>query len=375
LANRRIDLHLRDGAKFGNVLVVELETGTDSESVLSLKAKVGDAGPRVYRAIAIEEVVVDGVPLDLSYDPKARVLVVDQERRRQRLEESAAIERRVLAKGSRLWPRLSDEDQAQWMSKHREFLESVRVAFPQLPLRVVETEYCLILTDIPDAEARKYLGYLDTLYHQMCRAFGIPVGSNIWCGKCVVVALQNRADFIRFEIDVMKNTNGNPTQSGGICHADRDGRLVISLFKAEFTDRFATVLVHETSHGIAARFLSDVRLPSWLNEGMAVWIAKFVVKEDDSLEKHLQKSIETLRQQQTLAGFFDAKQIPGELYGSAAAIVDILLRMDAAKFRQFFTLIKQGVDQEDALKQSYDMSFADLARVYGARIGLPNLSP
>ncbi len=375
LVNRRIDLHLKDGKKYGNALVVEVNAGESTESIASLKVKIGDAKPRVYRAISIDDVSVDGASLDLSYDRKSRTLMVDEERRNQRIAKESVVERQVLAKGKRLWPRLNDNEHAQWISKHREFLETVRSTFPELPLRVVETDYFLILTDIPDAEARKYLGYLDTLYHQMCRAFAIPQGSNIWCGKCIIVAFQNRADFIRFELDVINNKKGDPTKSGGICHASSDGRVVISLFKGDFEDRFATVLVHETSHGIVARFLSDVRIPSWLNEGMAVWVAKFVVKSDNTLERHEQKAIATLRQQRSLAGFFHAPQIPGDLYGSASAIVNLLLRSDAVKFREFFVLIKQGVDQSDALKQAYNMTFADVARLYGSRIGLPNLQP
>lgn len=375
LVNRRIELHLRDGKRFGNVLVTALSTGTVPESVSDLKVQIGDAGPRLYKAAAIEDIVADGVPLDLGYDRKNRVLFVDEEKRKARLKDAEETERRVLSLGKRLWPRLSDEEHSAWLEKHKEFAQSVQAHFPQLPLRVVETKFYVIVTDLPAAEARKYLGYLDTLYDTMCRAFGIPLGSNIWCGKCVVVAFQNRADFIRFEIEVMKNTKGNPTKSGGICHADGHGRVVISLFKGDFTARFATVLVHETSHGIVARFLSDIRIPSWLNEGMAVWIAKYVVKEDDTLEKSQKRSVETLRQQPTLAGFFDAPQVTGEYYGSGSAMVDLLLRRDSVAFRQFFTDIKQGYSQEEALQRAYRMTFADLARLYGRRIGLPNLQP
>jgi hypothetical protein len=375
LLNRRVDIYLRTGDRIGNVLVTALETGSVPESIVYLKVKIGDARARVYRASAVEELVVDGVPLDLSYDRKGKVLAVDPEKRKTRLKANEEAERRVLSIGKRLWPRLTEREHAEWVVRHKEFIESVQNHFPQLPLRLIETNYHLILTDIPDREAQKYLVYLDTLYDEMCRAFGIPLGSNIWSGKCIVCAFQNRADFIRFELEVIKNTKGNPTKAGGICHGTREGRIVISLFKGTFAARFATVLVHETSHGFVNRFRSDVTIPSWLNEGMAVWIAKYIVKEDDTLEKAQRKSIAELNAQQTLAGFFSGSQIPGEHYGAASAMVDILVSRDSDKFRQFFTEIKLGYPAEEALQRAYKMSFADLAAVYGRSVGLPNLKP
>lgn len=372
LLNRQIDIHLRGGKRYGDLVVTALETGKDRESIVNLKVKSADGRLRLYRASAVEEIIADGIPLDLSFDRKNRVLVVDEEKRKARIAADEETERRVLSISRRLWPRLTDEEHAQWIAKHKEFLQSVQKHFPQLPLRVIETKYYLILTDIPDGEASKYLGYLDTLYDEMCRAFGIPQGSNIWCGKCVVCAFQNRADFIRFEIEVIKNTKGNPTNAGGICHAGGDGKVVISLFKGSHEARFATVLVHETSHGFVARFRSDVRIPSWLNEGMAVWIARYIVK-DDTYEKAQRKAIVALKAQQTLAGFFDGSQIPGDQYGSGASMVNILISRDSGQFRQFFTDIKLGYPTEDALKRSFKLSFADLTTLYGRSIGLPNL--
>jgi hypothetical protein len=373
LLNQRVDVHLRNRKRFGNVVVTAIEAGSRPESLVSLKLKIGDDPPRLYRASSVEEVIVDGVPLDLSFDRKNRILFVDEEKRKARLQADEEAERRVLSIGKRLWPRLTDREHAEWVARHKEFIESVQKHFPQQPLRLIETKYHLILTDIPDSEAQKYLTYLDTLYHEMCRAFGIPLGSNIWSGKCIVCAFQNRADFIRFELEVMKNTKGNPTNAGGICHGTGEGRIVISLFKGSFAARFATVLVHETSHGFVNRFRSDVRVPSWLNEGMAVWIAKYIVKEDDTLEKAQRKSIVALQAQQTLAGFFDGSQIPGERYGAASAMVDILVSRDSDKFHQFFTDIKLGYPTEEALQRAYKISFADLTSFYGRSIGMPNL--
>ena len=373
LLNRRVDIYLRNGERIGNVLVTALEAGSVPESIVNLKVKTGAVRARVYRASSVEELVVDGVPLDLSYDRKNRVLSVDLEKRKARLKDDADAERRVAALGHRFWPRLTEEDHAEWMEKHRKFAKSVQDQFLPSSLLVIESKYYIVVTNIPDREAQKYLGYLDTLYDEMCRAFGIPVGSNIWNGKCVVCAFQNQADFIRFEVAAMKNTQADATNSEGNLHGTSDGHFVLSLYKGSTEARFATVLVQQTAQAFMKRFQSNVQVPTWLSRGMALWIAEHIVKEDDTYEKSLKQSITAIQTQQTLAGFFDSSNISGEHFGCGAAMVDILINRDAGQFRQFFTDIKLGYATEEALKRAYKLTFADLTTLYGRKIGLPNL--
>ncbi len=375
LLNRRVDIYLRTGDRIGNVLVTALEAGSVPESIVYLKVKIGDARARVYRASAVEDLVVDGVPLDLSYDRKAKVLAVDAEKRKARIKDDDEAERRVLSMGNRFWPRLTDKAHAEWIARHRKFAKSVQDQFPQWSLRVIESKYFIVVTDIPDREAQQNLSYLDKMYDELCRAFGIPVGSNIWNGKCVVCAFQNQKDFIRFEIETMKNTTGNPANSVGNLHPTADGGVILSLYKESTEARFATVLVQQTAQAVMARFRSNVPIPSWLSRGMAVWIAEYVIKIDNNFEILLQNSIKAMKAQQTLAGFFDSPSIHIDHFGCGAAMVDILINRDAGQFRQFFTDIKLGYAPEEALKRACKMTYADLARLYGRSIGLPDLKP
>lgn len=375
LLNRRVDIYLRTGDRIGNVLVTALETGSVPESIVYLKVKIGDARARVYRASAVEDLVVDGVPLDLSYDRKGKVLAVDTEKRKARIKDDDEAERRVLSLGNRFWPRLTDEIHAVWIDKHRKFAKSVQDQFPQLSLRVIESKYYIVVTNVPDREAQKHLGNLDKMYDELCRAFGIPVGSNIWNGKCVVCAFQNQADYIRFEIETMKNAKGNPANSVGNLHPTADGSVILSLYKESTDARFATLLVRQSAKAVMARFRSNVPIPSWLSRGMAVWIAEYVNKTDDEFEISLQNSINAMKAQQTLAGFFESPSIHVDHFGCGAAMVDILIKRDAGQFRQFFTDIKLGLPPEESLKRAYKMTYADLVRLYGRSIGLPDLKP
>ncbi|MCH2204212.1 MAG: basic secretory family protein [Fuerstiella sp.] len=103
------------------------------------------------------------------------------------------------------------------------------------------------------------------------KSFGFPSGQNVWRGKAVVVAFMQENSFHAFEQQVM----GNPTSTGaqGICHTFPNGRVVVGCYRGESPSYFGVVLVHETAHGYIHRYRSTARIPSWINEGVADWVA------------------------------------------------------------------------------------------------------
>lgn len=373
LLDRRIDLRLKNEQFLTDVLVTAIETRGEPVGILNLKVRSGKSAPKAFAAGSIEEIFVDDIPLDLTYDRKSRLLIVDEDQRMTRLKQSEDIERRVLKRGGKFWEHLSADEQDDRVAKGKEFLVSVQKQFPQCPLKVVETKYYLLITDLDPASAQQYLKYLDSLYDEMCRAFAIPLGKNLWAGKCIVATFQKQADFLRFEKEAMKNMT-NPDKAQGLCHAQTDGQVVISAWKGDLTTHFASALVHETSHGFVARYRSDLRAPSWLNEGMADWIANRIIK-NDNLAARQAKSAQLIQQQRSLDGFFEAAQISGDQYGIASNVVGILLEIDPNKFRRYFVGIKEGLSEEDSLQQAFQLTHRDLARLYGRRIGVPDLKP
>ena len=376
LQNQRVDLFLNKGKSYANVLITEVEVGGDSESFLSLQVTMIDGTQPKHRASAIAELTVDGVPLDLKYNKETKECAADLVKREARIREGKVDELRLASLGYQIHRRRTDADHQQSLKANHEFIESVKAFFPELPIRTMERDFFLIVTDIPPAQGDVHFQYLDRLYEDMCNSFGIPIGTNLWQGKCIVCAFQDREKFVRFEVEFMKNSRESASISGGFCHGD-DDRIVISLFKGDLAEsRFAYVLVHETSHGIVNRFLSDAQIPSWLNEGMALWIGAAIVKEDkDTLHSSLEESIATLRQQKSLDRMFDVPQIHGKYYGASAAVVDLLLNKKKGAFRQYFIDLKHGYSQEEALQRSFGLTLQRLAIEYGRSIGVPKLTP
>ncbi len=373
LVGRHVDLRMKNDQWVIDAVVVSAETRATPKGLVSLKVKSGTAAPKVYQGALLEDVLVDDVSLDLTFDRNARLLTLDQEKRKKRLEAAEETEQRVIKRGGKFWEFLTTEETAARVQKGRDFLTSVKSQFPQNALRTAETKYYLLLTDLDVANSQKYLKYVDTLYDEMCRSFAIPLGKNIWGGKCLIVAFQNQPDFARFEKDFMKNMH-DTRNSQGICHVDNDGQVVISVWRGNLTSHFAAALVHETSHGFVARYRSNIRASSWLNEGMADWISDRIVKSDNVSSRRAQ-SAALIQKQKSLDGFFHKDQIAGDNYGVASAIVDGLIEIDPVRFRRFFIGIKEGMTEEQSLQEAFQLTHQDLAKLYGRRIGVADLTP
>lgn len=122
--------------------------------------------------------------------------------------------------------------------------------------------------------------------------------------------------------------------------------------------------------------MSTVHIPSWVNEGIADWIAATVVK-DKEVQRRQKTALDRIQQTGSLGGTFfeESRTIESWQYGVASSLVEIMLRIDPSKYRQFLTHIKEGVSSEESLQKAYGMSKEQLIKKYGALAGVPNLQP
>lgn len=371
-----VELHLVNDRKFARVRISNVEPGSNPDSLAAISVQLADGAEREYRAREIEGIFIRGVPLDLvRRNVRPEELVVDQAKRSKRLASDLETQKRVQARGGKVLRWLSEEDHDDWMIQHREFVENVQSLFANVPLRTVETSRFLFLTDLPASVTSQYLENLDSMYETMCRAYELPPDRNVWCGKCVVIVFQEQENFIRFEKEVMKNKREDLERSGGLCHAQTSGRVIIALWKGNATIGFAHRLIHETSHGFLARYRTNVRMPSWLNEGMADWIACQILETTNHLVPRRRRALAMLHAERSLQGMLDSNQIKGDQYGVAVAIVDLLMRDDPDDFKELIDGIKAGFPPEVAFQNAYQKSYRELARELGRQIGIPALSP
>ncbi|NCA11620.1 hypothetical protein EBR56_07400 [bacterium] len=281
---------------------------------------------------------------------------------------------RMRERGVEPWPPLSAAGHAEQVAALEAFVADAKAAFPAL--ETAETHEFLVATDIPGGQIAPYLANLDAMHDFLCDLYAIPRGEPVWLGKCLVVAFASEDDFRAFE---GRFFDGAPRGVHGLCHQRSDGRVVMACHRGDDASAFGHMLVHETSHGFNHRWKSPERLPNWLNEGIAEWVGTQVVPACRQVPLKEARALELMRARRSLGdGFFDPDpdfHIQPDQYGIASSLVRFMVARDRKKFAAFVQGIKEGLDVETSLQQSYRGSLADLVQAYGKAIGVPDLAP
>ena len=358
LVGKRVDIQTTKNY-FTDVEVEEVEPGKLDNSVKYFKLKKGKKTTRVI-ASKIVEMHQDGQNLDVTYDKKNKSLIHDAEKRTERLAFERETNRRLNPEGQRLWKHLTVAEQEVFLKDQAKFVEDAKKTLNNIPLRQVETEFFTFVTDLNRAEVGGYIAYLDAMYAELCKAFGLPPEKNIWAGKCIVFAFRTKETYLAFEAAVMEIGPAEISGTQGLCHQFPNGKVVFAGYKGT-NNFFGHVLVHETSHGFVHRYLSSARAPSWLNEGMADWLADKVVK-GRKIKDRQRLAATRVKIKNDWNDVLNIPRITGEQYGICSVLVEILVAKDngKGKFKKFIDGIKEGHSPKECLKDHFNMTYAEL---------------
>jgi len=303
-------------------------------------------------------------------DPAAKAWVLLDLQKRDEVASE-----RLRQEGNTLWEALSEDDIAEAMKGYRDQFAKADELFPGRRFFLTETNYFLFYTDMPPNQVNGYIASLDAMYDQLCLMYGIPKGTNIWYGKCPVVVFQDRDMFLRYEAQVMGNSNAEQAQ--GLHHGYSDGRSFVVVYRGDDPAFFGAVLVHETTHGFNHRYRSNVNLPNWVDEGIADFVAGSVVRASQETSRRQQEAAQTLRASRSLGGNFFANnaQLDRWQYGAASSLVHLMVQRDPNLFRAFLVAIKEGYRWPDALDLTYGLKPEELLALYAQSIGTPGLQP
>lgn len=375
LTGKTVSVLLKNGKYLQDAEVTKAVPGSEPNSLKSLSVRpAGEKRIQTSAAINVTEIFLEGQPLDVAADLKTKLLKFSPDERRERLTWEERVSAQLEKRQAHLWPELTAEENAEAVAEYKTFLDEVRQASPTLPWNLYETRYYLFFTDMPQAQIAGYVTYLDAMYTQLCKAFGVPEGKNIWRGKCVILAFVDKENFYAFE---QKYYSHDATGAQGLCHSHGDGKVIMSCYRGDNPTFFGVVLVHETSHGFVHRVKSSARVPSWVNEGIADWIAQAVVTSDTEVQHRQQEGITRIRQTGSVGTNFlaDDARIEAWQYGLATNMVTFLLKLDGKRYRQFIDSIKEGLPPEESLQQSYGMNYQQFLVRYGQSVGVPQLRP
>lgn len=371
LVGKKTDLLTTNGKYEQNVEITRFLTGRDKSHIKSIEVKDENATrPKRFFVTKLFEMTVDGKTYRFQYIPSLKAAVIeDTEKRTEAVRDKLAMSDHLLWKDAR------KEDQETYVKEHKEFLLKVGQHFSSLKMNFYETSYFLFYTDMPARQVAPYLIQLDKMNELLGKAFGFPPGHNIWRGKAVIVAFTSEAAFLEFERKFYDRIDA-PGKYMGLAHCHGDGVVVVSCYRGDDPNFFGSLLVHETSHGYMHRYRSTAHIPSWVNEGIADWIAMLVVPTCKETQTRQKQAALQLRQTRTLGGqFFQAEHIENWQYGAASAMIQLMIKASPEQFKLFFNGIKDGLTWQDSLQRAYGLTAAQLSQAYGQSIGIPLLAP
>ena len=270
----------------------------------------------------------------------------------------------------KVWGHLSPQEREVAIARLKAKAADAQEIAPNL--RLYETEYFLFYTDLGAAEARKWVSLLDRMYNRLLTMFDIPKGTNIWHGKALVFVFAREEDFRAME--AQKYGTDLPW-AVGVCHSLGNGEVHITFFRPADEVRFANVLVHESVHGFLHRYRSPRHVVSWVNEGLAEWIAFELVDSvigNGNRRTVQQEAASDLRQRGTLGGMFDAGHISPDQYRQTFAMTDILIAEGRSRYVNFINAIKDGQEWEEAFEKHFEMKVAEFLVRYSQYLNLPN---
>jgi hypothetical protein len=262
------------------------------------------------------------------------------------------------------WGKQSDEQQAAAVAELKQFAALTQKRMGK-QLALSETKYFLFYSDLPEQEAKNWSGLLDRMYDMLANTFAVPRNSNIWRGKGLVFVFRSQSDYFRFEA-LMHKTDAQGT--AGMCNQFGDGMVHIAFYRQEKELEFAHVLVHESSHGFLHRYHSPVPVPSWINEGLAEWIATKLL--EDKWPSH-QKDVQYaagyfIRQHKGIGDLWTADHIQGWHYPISEMLTTFMIERNTRGYVAFINGIKDGMNWEESLKKNLHYTKEQLIQDFAA---------
>ncbi|MEM6458867.1 MAG: hypothetical protein AAF710_05690 [Planctomycetota bacterium] len=273
------------------------------------------------------------------------------------------------------WPILSPPQHAEltaaetrWALDHLEGLG--------LRIRVVESAHFTLLVDraLGASDARTSLDLLERMYEQLLVMFDLTPDDQVYAGRCVVVVLRRREDFLAYE---RRAYDFDASRAGGVCHYRPSGAVHIVAFRSEDEWWYRSLLVHENVHGFLHRYRSPTHVASWLNEGLAEYLAHRLVPRTGIVEKR-RRAAHAEFHKQDLAGLsriFERWLMESWAYGLAYGLTDLMIRADPDAYARLIHDIKDGRPWRDALRDHYRADPQRLLSLYAESHGLPTPQP
>ena len=216
-------------------------------------------------------------------------------------------------------------------------------------------DFTLMWHDIPASSVRRVASDASARLSRVKRLFGVDEEQDF---KVVIVNSRREANR---SFPAVSQTSQDVSLYGGFAFP-RYGAIVLSGLQGDS-------LIHELTHLMLHEAVDSPRakVPAWLNEGLAMYFERGSgYRESQVLDARRHGWLLPLRHMESVPGRPSEVRV---FYSQSASVVRYLMDdHGSARMGELLTLIDQGLDIDDALKQAYGLDQNGLDRVWKAQI-------
>jgi len=264
----------------------------------------------------------------------------------------------------RSWPELTQAEHAEATEALREFAEPFVRRIAPGEWKTAETDYFLLYTDLDRDEALYWARLLDRMYDRMRNVFQVEEGVNVFKGRCLITIWSTRQRFAAWSQLAEQSSIASRPGIAGYCRGFPDGRTHVTFFRQPDRMEFALLMVHEASHAFTHRYRTGRYIPSWVNEGLAEYVAHNLIDAPRWAVSRQRSSREAYQANGGLATMFVAQPIDWFQYGQAWEFTEMMVAENVDGYRAFFNALKAGADIHTAFEDHYGAPLDRLVRHY-----------
>lgn len=259
------------------------------------------------------------------------------------------------------WPELSEAELAVETARVRAKAQAM-VRDAGLTLGQLDAGEFILFSDLEEKDAKEAGLQLERMYRSLLRTLELPAHARLFQGKAVVFLLTDREQFVHLEREAF---GIDPNGAIGMCHL-RDADVFVVCHKGTDDLAYMSTLIHETVHGFMYRYQSPAELPIWANEGLADYIAGFLLTSSVEPGRHWSQAKAFVRNgndpsdvlyQSYEDGTWPAK----DSYAVSHMLVRHMLEKDSRAMKRWIDDIKRGADWREALRDAFALTPNQLA--------------
>lgn len=242
-------------------------------------------------------------------------------------------------------------------------------------MHLVETEHFLIFSTWNRSNDQALRNVCEDMYQKLAAQFRVVPSESVWVGKCPIYIFWKAVDYLQFSTDIDKSLErredlqhaaGYHSSRGNFSYIVLNGAEKLGKDRERAIQQFYGLLVHEGTHAFMNRYISARRLPTWVEEGFADYMAATLVPQSGANRKHVVETRRALDRGGDLFEILDRKTLSSAEYGVAQSLVRHLISVNPVAFHRFVVLLKQGKSENEALTEAYRANRQDLIRHWAA---------